>query len=294
MRDFRGKVAVITGAASGVGKQLALRLAREGVKIVLADIEQKALDTATAEVRAAGVAAIGVVTDVSKRDQVDALRDRAFAEFGKVQMVFNNAGVGGGGGPSTWETSEKAYRWAMDVNFFGPLNGILSFTPRLIAQNEEALISATSSGAGLVFPPNAPAYSASKAALIALMEIMALQLQMAGSKVRAAILFPGPHVVDTNLFSSHRNAQAEYADAAVKAGSGINNVDEFQGIMKMMLGREVPLTQPQDFAEEVFQSILRDEFYILPLTEKTKDAIRKRTEVMLDRGQPVIADMFGE
>jgi hypothetical protein len=123
---------------------------------------------------------------------------------------------------------------------------------------------------------------------------MALQLQMAGSKVKAAILFPGPHVVDTNLFGSHRNVQAEYADAATKAGSGVNNVDEFQGLMKMMLGRPVPLTQPEDFAEEVYQSLLRDEFYILPLTEKAKTAVRKRTEIMLERGQPIIADMFGE
>lgn len=294
MRDFNGKVAVITGAASGVGKQLALRLAREGVKIVLADIERGALDAATAEIRAAGVAAIGVVTDVSKREQVDALRDRAFAEFGKVHMVFNNAGVGGGGGPTTWETSEKAFRWAMDVNFFGPIHGLQSFMPRLIEQNEEALIAATSSGAGLVFPPASPAYSASKAALIAVMEIFALQLQMAGSKVKAAILFPGPHVVDTNLFGSHRNVQAEYADAATTAGSGVSNTEQFQGVMKIMLGREVPLTQPEDFAEETYQALLRDEFYILPLTEKTKAAIRKRTEIMLERGQPVLADMFGE
>src|SRR3546814_17957852 len=85
-------------------------------------------------------------------------------------MVFNNAGVGGGGGPTIWDTPEKAYRWAMDVNFFGPLNGVLSFMPTLIAQGEEALMASTSSGAGIVFPPSGAAYSASKAALIALME----------------------------------------------------------------------------------------------------------------------------
>lgn len=291
MKDFQDKVAVITGAASGVGLHLALRLAKEGTKIVLADIEKTALDKAVAEVKHQGGTAIGVITDVAKREQVDALRDRAFAEYGKVHFVFNNAGVGGGGGPTVWETSEKAYRWAMDVNFFGPLNGILSFAPRLIAQNEEALIASTSSAAGIIFPPSAPAYSASKAALIALMEVVAQNLQLAGSKVRAAILFPGPHIVDTNLFSSHRNVQAEYEDEATKAGNGVNNAEDLKALMKMATGKEINLTSPVEFAEEVFQSLRDDQFYILPLTETTKAEIRRRYEVMLDRGQPFIPDL---
>ncbi|SNS48653.1 NADP-dependent 3-hydroxy acid dehydrogenase YdfG [Sphingomonas laterariae] len=292
MQDFTDKVAVITGAASGVGKQVALRLARAGAKVVLADIEPNALEAAVSDVKAAGGTAIGHVTDVSKREAVDALRDRALAEYGKVNIVINNAGVGGGGGPTIWDTPEKAYRWAMDVNFFGPLNGILSFMPTLIAQGEDALMASTSSGAGIVFPPSGAAYSASKAALIALMEVLAYQLQFSGTKVRAAILFPGPHVVDTNLFSSHRNLQKEYDDPAIASGAGINNVDEFQAAMKMLIGHEVPLTQPEDFAEEVYQSILRDDFYILPLTDKTKDAIRKRYDDMIERRQPAIPDMM--
>jgi NAD(P)-dependent dehydrogenase (short-subunit alcohol dehydrogenase family) len=292
MLDFKNKTVVITGAASGVGKHLALRFAKAGARIVLADIEQAALDVAVSEVRAMGAEAIGQVTDVVKRDQVDALRDRVLAEYGRVDLLFNNAGVGGGGGSTVWDTPEKAYRWAMDVNFFGPLNGILSFMPCLLAQNTESLIASTSSAAGIIFPPAAAAYSASKAALIALMEIVALQLQMGGSKVKAAILFPGPHVVDTNLFSSHRNVQQEYADPAIALGMGINNVDEFQVVMSAMLGRPVELTSPADFAEEVFQALQRDEFYILPLTATTQDAVRKRYEIMLERGQPVIPDMF--
>lgn len=292
MKDVSQKTAVITGAASGVGKQLALRLAKAGAKIVLSDIEKVALDAAVAEVKATGAEAIGVVTDVAKRDDVDALCARAFDAFGKVHLVFNNAGVGGGGMPTVWDTPEKAYRWAMDVNFFGPLFGIMAFMPRLIAQNEEALMAATSSGAGIVFPPTSPGYSASKAALIALMEVLAQQLQMSGSKVKAAILFPGPHVVNTNLFSSHRNIQKEYSDPALKKGGAVNSVEEFQTVMKAMIGREVELTNPADFAEEVYRSVLRDDFYILPLNENFKGAIRKRYETMLSRGQPTIMDMF--
>src|SRR5258706_14371484 len=210
MKDFKDKVAVITGGASGVGRSLAHRFAREGARIVVADIEQQALDATVEALRASGAQAIGHVTDVAKRESVESLADRAFAEWGRVDMVFNNAGVGGGGAATIQDTPEKAFRWAMDVNFFGPLHGIQVFMPRLIAQGGEALVAATSSGAGLVFPPNSAAYSASKSALIALMEVFAYQLQMAGSSIRAAIVFPGPHVVDTNLFGSHRNLQAEY------------------------------------------------------------------------------------
>jgi NAD(P)-dependent dehydrogenase (short-subunit alcohol dehydrogenase family) len=289
---FNGKTVVITGGASGVGLELGLRFATAGANIVLADIEKAALDAAVLKVTASGARVIGHVTDVTKRDQVDALRDRAIAEFGSIQTVFNNAGVGGGGGAMVWDTPEKVYRWTMDVNFFGPLNGILSFMPHLMEQDEETIMSVTSSGAGLVFPPSAAAYSASKAALIALVEIMAMQLQMSGSKVKASIIFPGPHVVETNLFSSHRNVQEEYRDADVVYGGGVETVEQFQDVMQMMIGTRVQLTKPADFTEEVYQSLLRGDFYVLPLTDKTKQAIRTRYEIMLDRGQPVIPDMF--
>jgi NAD(P)-dependent dehydrogenase (short-subunit alcohol dehydrogenase family) len=290
--EYKDKVAVITGAASGVGKALSHRLAKAGAKIVLSDIEQGPLDKAVAEVKAGGGTAIGVVCDVSKREQVDALRDQAFAEWGKVHAVFNNAGVGGGGGPSIWTSPEKSFRWAMDVNFFGPLNGVLSFLPRMFEQNEGGLMAATSSGAGIVFPPNSPAYSASKSALIALMEILQFQLDMVQSDIKAAILFPGPHVVDTNLFGSHRNLQKDYDDPIIRAGGGIDDMETFQVVMKSFIGREVETTDPVDFAEEVYTSLLRDDFYILPLTDVTKGAIRKRFDDMIERRHPVVPQMF--
>jgi NAD(P)-dependent dehydrogenase (short-subunit alcohol dehydrogenase family) len=290
--QFNDKVAVITGAASGVGKALSHRLAKAGAKIVLSDIEAGALDTAVAEINDGGGTAIGIVCDASKRDEVDALRDQAFAKWGKVHAVFNNAGVGGGGGPSIWTSPEKSFRWAMDVNFFGPLNGILSFLPRMFEQNEGGLMAATSSGAGIVFPPNSPAYSASKSALIALMEILQFQLDMVQSDIKAAILFPGPHVVDTNLFGSHRNLQKDYDDPIIRAGGGIDDMETFQIVMKQFIGREVETTDPKDFAEEVYTSLLRDDFYILPLTDVTKDAVRKRFDDMLERRHPVVPQMF--
>lgn len=291
MKDFKHKTVVITGGASGVGLHLALRFARAGANIVIADIEEAALDAAVKEVAAIGGKVIGHKTDVTKRDQVDAMRDRAIAEFGSVQLVFNNAGVAGGG-TTVWDTPEKQFRWTMEVNFWGPLHGIQSFMPHLLSQDEETMMSVTSSAAGLIFTPAAAGYSASKAALIALVEIMGLQLQVSGAKVRASIIFPGPHVVDTKLFGSHRNVQDEFKDSSIQFGGGIESTEQFQQVMEQRLGQRVQLSQPADFAEEVYESFLRDEFFVLPLTQKATDAVRLRFETMLSRGQPVIADMF--
>lgn len=289
MKDFKGKTAVITGAASGVGLALAERLGREGCRIVLADIEAGALDAAVARVKGAGVDAIGVKTDVTRADQVEALAAKSFDHFGEVHLVFNNAGVGGGGAMTIWDTDINAFKWAFDVNFYGVLNGINAFTPRLIKQNKEAVISATSSGVGLIFSPSGAAYSASKAAVIALMEIVSMQLMMTGSPVKAACLFPGPHVVDTNLFNSQRNLPADYK---IDQFSGIDSVESFQKTMEQWIGRRVELTKPDDFADYVFGALTRDEFWILPMEDKMVKALRDRFEGMINKTNPMIPDVL--
>jgi NAD(P)-dependent dehydrogenase (short-subunit alcohol dehydrogenase family) len=290
MKDFKGKTAVITGAASGVGLALAERLGRDGARIVLADIEAGALEAAVARVKAGGVDAIGVKTDVTKADQVEALAQKSFSHYGEVDMVFNNAGVGGGGAMTVWDTDVSAFQWAFDVNFYGVLNGIKAFMPLLVKQNKEAVIAATSSGAGLVFPPNSPAYSSSKAAVIALMEILSFQLIMTGSPVKAACLFPGPYVVDTNLFNSQRNAPAEYKSDQL--GSGITSIESFQQVMEQMIGRRVDITQPEEFADYVHGALQRDEFWIMPMHARSEKALRERFEGMITKTNPFIADIL--
>ena len=292
MESFKDKATVITGAASGVGKALARRLGREGAPLLIADIEEDKLANAVSELKDEGIDIEGARVDVSSRDSVFALADKAFDKFGKVHCVFSNAGVGAGGGATNWTIPEKAFRWGMDVNFFGPLYGIQAFAPRMLEQNEEGIISATSSGAGIVFPPTATAYSCTKSAVIALYETLSHQLQQMSSKLRAALLFPGPHVVNTDLMSSQRNLPDKYDDPAVRAGSGISDMDTFQQAMKMFIGHEVEITEPEDFADYAHDALLAGKFWVLPLTEKTQAAVRLRFEEMLSETGPSIPKMM--
>jgi NAD(P)-dependent dehydrogenase (short-subunit alcohol dehydrogenase family) len=292
MKDWNGKAAVITGGANGVGKALAKRLAREGARVLICDIERSVLDVAVNELCAAGGDVAGEQLDVSDRDAVFAMADSAFARFGTVDAVFNNAGVGGGGGMVPWAAPEQAYRWAMDVNYFGPLYGMQAFMPRMLEQPDGSIMAATSSGAGLVFPPMSFAYSASKAALIALWEMLAHTLHNMESKVHAALLFPGPHVVRTELMNSQRNVQDRYAHPDVQAGSGVNSIDSLQQMMKAMIGKEVDLTEPEDFADCVVDALARDVFWILPLESAARDALKLRIEEMLTQTGPTPPKMF--
>ncbi|MEM9013699.1 MAG: SDR family NAD(P)-dependent oxidoreductase [Pseudomonadota bacterium] len=292
MDSFKDKATVITGAASGVGKALAERLGREGAPVLISDIEQDSLDTAVSELKDKGIDIEGMRVDVTERDDVFALADKAFEKFGKVHCVFNNAGVGAGGGALNWLVPEKAFRWGFDVNFYGPLYGIQAFVPRMLEQNEEGIISATSSGAGIVYPPSSVGYSCTKAALTTLFETLSHQFTQMSAKLRAALLFPGPHVINSNLMNSQRNLQDKYDDPIVRQGSGINDMESFQKTMKMFIGHEVPLTEPEEFADIAHDLLLDGKFWVMPMEQITKDAIRLRFEEMLSQTNPSIPKML--
>lgn len=291
MKDFKGKVAVITGSASGVGRSIAFRLGREGVKIVLADIEPGALEKTLGEVKAAGIDAISQITDVSNPDAVEALAEKSFAHYGQVHLVFNNAGVGAGGAPQLWDTTLKAWHWGFNVNMFGVVHGIRSFTPRLIKQNLPARIINTASGAGIVFPPSTGVYAATKAAVITLTEIMHFHLTSLNSPVKAGLLFPGPHVVDTGLFDSGRNRPKEFTDPA-DAGYGIKTLEDMQKIMEMTIGRRIETTHPDEVAETVYKCLVADKYYIQVMSAKLEKGIRDRYEGMIAGRDPVPADVL--
>ncbi len=291
MQNFNGKVAVITGGASGVGRALAVQFGEAGCKLVIADIEQGALETTVAQLRDAGFDAIGQVTDVAKPEALERLAERSFSHFGAVHLVFNNAGVGGGGGATLWDTSPKAWTWGFSVNFWGVVNGISAFMPRLIKQNEEAHIINTASGVGLVYPPSSGVYSITKAAVISTTEILHNQLTMQKLPIKAHILFPGPYVVETNLFSSGRNRPAELTEDK-PSSNGVNSLEDMQAIMEKTIGRRIDTSTPESVAEYAIGALRRDEFWILPMHERLKFAIRERTEGMLALRNPTIPDVM--
>ena len=212
-----GRVAVITGAASGIGLGLAERFAAEGMRVVMADVEEPALAKAAAELAGNGASVLPVVTDVSDRAAVDALRDAALSAFGAVHVVCNNAGVGGPHGP-LWECPPAEWDWVLGVNLEGVMNGVRAFMPVLLEQDAGHLLN-TSSIFG-VFAGTLGPYGVSKHAVAALSETLHFNLQSLGvTHVGVSVLCPG--AVRTNFGTSARNRPAWAAPAGFRdEGSG--------------------------------------------------------------------------
>ncbi len=290
MKDFRNKVAVITGGASGVGRAIGIRLGREGAKIVLADIEKGALETTVGELKALGIDAIGQATDVSKYESVEALADKSFGHFGGVHLLFNNAGVGIGEAARVWDTPMNSLVWAFNVNWWGVVHGVRAFMPRLVEQNQEAHVINTSSGVGLLTLPNSATYSATKAAVIAYTEALHFQLQGMDSPVKAALLFPGPHIVATGLYNSGRNRPKELAEETPV--TTITSLEDMQKMVEAFTGKRLDVTQPEEVAETTVEALRRDQFWLLPQTERFQKAIRQRTEDMLAERIPNAPDVL--
>lgn len=200
MEDLEGKVAVVTGAASGIGRALADRWADTGMRVVLADVEEGPLGVARDELDARGVDVLAVGTDVSDPDQVDALAAATLDHFGAVHVVCNNAGVGGGG--PTWELTRQDWDWILGVNLWGVIHGIRAFVPHLVAQDEGHVVN-TASIAGFAYAPMMSAYNASKAAVVALSETLKTDLELQGSAVGVTVLCPG--WVNTRIMDADRN-----------------------------------------------------------------------------------------
>ncbi len=215
MDDFQGKVAVITGGASGIGLATAKALAREGMKIVVADIEQAAIERAVPEIRALGVEAIGVKTDTGDRTAVEKLADVTWGTFGACHVLFNNAGVAVAGPIA--EMSHNDWEWLMRVNLWGPIHGVEAFVPRMIAQDQGGHILSTASFAGLVANDGLGVYCVTKYGVVALMECLYRELSPHG--IGASVLCPMR--VETNIGNSERNRPAELGvGATLRAGSG--------------------------------------------------------------------------
>lgn len=280
MQDFDGKVAVVTGSASGIGRGLAERFALEGMKVVLADVEKDALDATVQEFRRREFDVAGVVTDVSSFDSIDALAGKAFEAYGKVHVLCNNAGVSGGaggaGGPlPLWEQNLKTWNWVLGVNFWGVVHGIKAFLPRMLAQDEVGHVVNTASIMGLM--PGGSVYGASKHAVVSVSETLFTQLRGAGAKIGVSVLCPGH--VPTRITSSIRNRPEELWDEGERPSA-----EDLAQRDAMWAERGLNSLSPAEVATRVLEAIKREDFYILP--HESDLGVKRRFESILSRRGP--------
>jgi NAD(P)-dependent dehydrogenase (short-subunit alcohol dehydrogenase family) len=293
MKDLRGAVGVVTGAASGIGRATAGQFAERGMRVVLADIEQAPLDEATEALRERGLEAVGFQTDVTKWDSVVAMRDRALAEYGKVNVAFLNAGVSGGGaGRPMWEIDLKDWEWALAVNVWGVIHGIRALVPPIVENGQEGHVVITSSSVGVVAPtPSSPAYNVSKAADCSLAETLHGQFRTRGLPVSASVLVP-PGTINTGLFSAERNRQPEYEPATPRPKGPTMTYEELLDRMNKAGNPRRPV-QPEEVAAYVVEGIEQDRFWILPdqrhddMRDQFDAIIQGRADSMLQRSDPV-------
>jgi NAD(P)-dependent dehydrogenase (short-subunit alcohol dehydrogenase family) len=269
MRELRDKVAVITGGASGMGRAFADRFAAEGMRLVLADIEEPELARAVDELKAAGADAVGVRADVSELGDVEKLRERALAEFGAVHVVCNNAGVAGG---SVIDSPIEVWRWVVGVNLWGVIHGCHVFLPLLLEQDEGHVVN-TASIAGLSGAAGLGVYCTTKFGVVGLSESLFHDLAARGSHVGVSVLCPG--FVQTRIFESHRN-MPDAVRAAVEPDAA---ADEVQ---RTVVGFGIP---PAEVAERVLAAITEGRFFVLPHERAARASVEQRLE-WLQGGEP--------
>ena len=259
MQDLKGKVAVVTGAASGIGNAVATRLAQEGMKVVLADVEEGPLADAEKKLADAGATVLAVPTDVTKGDQVDALAAKTFEAFGTAHVVHNNAGVATGG--PMWTLTEADWQWVLGVNLWGVIHGLEAFLPRMLAQKEPAHIVNTASMAGLVATRGLGIYNTSKYAVVGLSETLAKDLKP--YNIGVSVLCPMG--VSTRIRASERTRPAHLKNDAPSRAEPVE-----------LMGRSLP---PEAVAEMVLRAILGDELYVITHDEGL-EPLRRRFERM--------------
>jgi NAD(P)-dependent dehydrogenase (short-subunit alcohol dehydrogenase family) len=250
MNELTGKVAVVTGGASGIGFGMAQAFAGEGMKIVLADIEADPLAEAAITLRDGGAEVLDVVTDVSDEGQVLDLATSAYSHFGTAHVVCNNAGVTGPGG-LLWEIGQSGWDWTFGVNFWGVMHGIRAFVPRFVEQGEGHVVN-TASVAGLKALPFAGPYTATKHAVVGISEDLALELLMLGAPVKVSVLCPG--FIKTRLVESERNWPKDLGDPP--------NIEE-SIVGAALKGLVDGGTDPAELGRRVVDAVKADQFFIL-------------------------------
>ena len=280
MKEFRDKVAVITGAASGIGRGLAERCAQEGMKVVLAGINEDTLKKAEKNIKKTGATTLVVKTDVSKAEDVKALAEKTLDAFGAVHLLFNNAGVLVLS--TTWESTLADWQWVLGVNLWGVIHGIHFFVPLVIKQGTECHIINTASSAGLMVTAKGGNYAVSKHAVVALSETLYLEMEEGGYNIGVSVLCPW--AVKSNMLESERNRPLALMN---KPGEGLDMSDpEVQASMQFLKQLHEDCMLPQQVANIVFEAIKENKFYILPDAGMFKPMIKARMEGILQERNP--------
>lgn len=268
MKDLNGKVAVVTGGASGIGRAMAERFAEEGMKIILSDVQRDALEKAEAEMKADGADVVALYADVSKWEDVEALAARTFEAHGNAHIVCNNAGVGIGG--TIWDISNEDWSWVMGVNLWGVIYGIRAFVPTMLEKGESGHIVNTASMAGLTSGPGFAPYNVTKHGVVSLSECLYQELVMAGGTIGVSVVCPG--WVDTKIHDADRNRPGGPLTKDKRT------LDSFRTIVGAAMERGIP---PKEVAEQVLQAVMEPRFYVLSHPE-WKVMIKNRMEDILE------------
>lgn len=279
MNEFKDKVAVITGAASGIGRSLSKRCVQEGMKVVLADIDTKALATTEMELKTMGASVLSILTDVSKVHEVNSLAQKTFETFGEVHLLFNNAGVIGGG--TIWESTLADWEWIIGVNLWGVIHGVRAFVPRMLAQDTNGHIVNTASLSGFVSGSGNGwgIYRVTKHGVVTLSETLYYELAERGAKLKVSVLCPG--AVNTPIIDAERNRPVELQNAPTD--EQVNpKVEELWDTVRLEVQAGL---SPQHVADEVFHAIITEKFYII-IPPEVKPQIQKRMEDVLQERNP--------
>jgi NAD(P)-dependent dehydrogenase (short-subunit alcohol dehydrogenase family) len=289
MKDLQGRVAVVTGGASGIGKALAKAFLAEGMKVVIADVEEPALKSAAEEL---GGGVLTVVTDVTDPSSVEALADRVFETHGACHLLCNNAGVAA---PNLdlWETEPSDFQWVHGVNVGGVAHGVQAFVPRMIASGEEGVVVNTSSGDGGISPlAQQVVYASSKAAISIMTECLHAQLVGRDTKLRAAIFYPSGGMLNTGIWTTKRNRPAELARKTQVDAKKETTFDDFmEGAKKA--GFELPVQDLDELARFAVEGIRKGDFVIMIDRESMEATLNERA-AKLARGEcPIVLQHLG-
>lgn len=275
MKDFKNRVAVVTGAASGIGRGMVHNFVNAGMKVVLADINEEKLNNTVQSFKDSGAEVLGVTTDVSQADQVERLAQKALDVFGAVHVLCNNAGVGYSW-RNSWETPLEGWNWVFSVNVMGIINGIHIFMPIMLGQNTEAHIVNTASLAGLIINQSNVPYGVSKHAVVALSESINMELQIRGANVKISVLCPGP--INTDIIgSSQRNRPS-----ALPPPPELTEEEAiFLRAFEIWLERGL---DPKEVGRQVLDAIREERFYII--THDFNTIISQRMRNILEKKNP--------